>query len=341
MKLEISAGKLRGLRAVSDPRGAIAALAIDQRTALRKLIAEEKGVSPESIKVETLEQFKDAVSRVLTPHASAILLDPEFGLPAARHRSKNAGLLLSYEKSGYEKDGPGRLPRLLDGWSVRRLIDTGADCIKILLYYSPSSPSEINDQKHAWVQRVGRECAAADVPFFLELVGYQEGMEDKVIDFARIKPDVVTQGIEEFSKSQYAVDVLKVGVPINMAYLEGSPSAQAATLYTREQAKAYFRRAAAAARVPFIYLSEGVSKETFIDALTLAAESRVNFSGVLCGRATWKDGVPLFVKHGTTALEDWLSDQGVKNIQSVNAQLSSAKPWFEFYGVTSVEALTR
>ena len=87
-----------------------------------------------------LEEFKTAVTRVLTPHASAILLDPEYGLPAAAARSKNAGLLLAYENSGYDNTQPGRLPDLLDIWSVRRLVAAGADCIKILLYYTPFDP---------------------------------------------------------------------------------------------------------------------------------------------------------------------------------------------------------
>jgi tagatose-1,6-bisphosphate aldolase len=61
-----------------------------------------------------LEEFKTAVTRVLTPYASAILLDPEYGLPAAKAARKNAGLLLAYENSGYDNTQPGRLPDLLD-----------------------------------------------------------------------------------------------------------------------------------------------------------------------------------------------------------------------------------
>jgi len=45
-----------------------------------------------------MEEFKTLVTEVLTPHASAILLDPEWGLPASKRRAKNAGLLLAYEK---------------------------------------------------------------------------------------------------------------------------------------------------------------------------------------------------------------------------------------------------
>jgi tagatose-1,6-bisphosphate aldolase len=50
----------------------------------------------------------------------------------------------------------------------------------------------------------------------------------------------------------------------------------------------------------------------------------VNFSGVQCGRATWNDGVAVFVKHGVTALEDWLHDEGARNIENVNKHLRAA-----------------
>lgn len=328
MRKNISSGKRKGLEAVSDSRGVIAALAVDQRTALRSLLARAKGVDPNSIPVETLAEFKQAVSRVLTPHASAILLDPEYGLPAARQRAENAGLLLAYEQSGYDKTVPGRLPRLLEHWSARRLVDAGADCVKILLYYSPASGAEINDAKQAWVERIGTECRAVDVPFFLELVSYQEGMEEKGREFAKGKPEVVTESVKEFSRSQYGVDVLKVAAPVTMSYVEGAPEAVEDWVYSRAEAKRYFRRAADAAGVPFIYLSEGVSNEVFDDALQLAAEAGANFSGVLCGRATWKDGVSIYVREGVTALEKWLSTQGVKHIRGINARLTAARPWF-------------
>lgn len=331
MSAGISSGKRRGLERVSNSRGVIAALAMDQRRALRSLMAKAKGVAPESIPGEVLAEFKEAVSRILTPHASAILLDPEYGLPASQQRTRSAGLLLAYEQSGYDKAILGRLPRLLEHWSVRRLMEAGADCVKILLYYSPSSSAEINNSKHAWVERIGAECSAADVAFFLELVSYHEGMEDKSMEFAKVKPQMVTKSVEEFSKPQYGVDVLKVGVPVSMAHVEGVRGAAEELLYSREEAKAHFRRAANAARIPFIYLSEGVSNEVFEDALRLAAEAGSTFSGILCGRATWRDGVPIYISEGVLALEKWLKDQGIKNIQCLNAQLSAAKPWFAFH----------
>jgi tagatose 1,6-diphosphate aldolase len=100
--VRLSAGKSKGLNALSTERGIIAALAIDQRSALRKLFAKASGQNEAEIPVEKMAEFKTHVSRILTPHASAILLDPEFGLSAAGQRAKNAGLLLAYEKTGYD-----------------------------------------------------------------------------------------------------------------------------------------------------------------------------------------------------------------------------------------------
>ncbi|HYL68220.1 MAG TPA: tagatose 1,6-diphosphate aldolase [Candidatus Limnocylindria bacterium] len=337
--MKITPGKQKGMKAVSDARGVIAAAAMDQRGSLKSAIAKDKGIDKKDVSASMLEEFKTIVARVLTPHASAILLDPEYGLPAAKARSKNAGLLLAYENSGYDNTRPGRLPDLLDVWSVRRLAAAGADCVKILLYYTPFDPKEVNDIKHAWVERIGAECAAVDIPFFLEFVGYEEGKDEKTIEFARKKPEIVTRSMEEFSKPQYAVDVLKVEVPVNMAYVAGSKACKGESAYTRDQAKDFFRKAAAVAKKPFIYLSAGVSNEVFNESLELAAESGTNFSGVLCGRATWKDGIPVYAKQGPKALEDWLNDQGVKNIKNVNERLKAAKPWFSFYGASSAAAL--
>ena len=338
--MKISPGKQKGLKAVSDSRGVIAAAAMDQRGSLQSAIAKDKNIDKKAVTPQMMAEFKEAVTRILTPHASAILLDPEFGLSAAKVRSKNAGLLLAYEKSGYDNTQPGRLPDLLDHYSVHRLVAAGADCIKILLYYTPFDPPATNEIKHAWVERIGGECTAADVPFFLEFVGYEDGADEKGIEFARKKPDIVAKSMEEFSKPQYGVDVLKVEVPVNMAFVKGARSCKGDAAYTREEAKQHFLRAAAGAKKPFIYLSAGVSNETFNETLELASEAGTNFSGVLCGRATWKDGMPIYAKQGLKALEDWLSTQGVTNINNVNARLTAAKPWYGFYGASSPSALS-
>jgi tagatose 1,6-diphosphate aldolase len=324
------------MKAVSDDRGVIAAAAMDQRGSLQKALAKEKGGDVDS---KALEEFKILVTEVLTRHASAILLDPEFGIPASKRRASDAGLLLAYEKTGYDKTGPGRLPDLLDEWSVKRLKEAGADCIKILLYYTPEDPKHVNDIKHAWVERIGDECRANDIPFFLEFVGYEEGADEKGLEFAKKKPQIVAGSMAEFTKDRYGVDVMKVEMPINMKFVEGTKSFGGMKAYSKQDAMDHFRRTAERATKPFIYLSAGVSNAEFTESLDLAAEAGTRFSGVLCGRATWKDGIPVYGKQGGTAFREWLEGEGVKNIQNVNARLKPARPWFEFYGAKSADEL--
>ncbi len=325
------------MKAVADERGVIAAAAMDQRGSLQKALAKERGGT---VGDKDLEEFKILVTEVLTKHASAILLDPEWGLPASRRRAKNAGLLLAYEKTGYDATTPGRLPDLLDLWSVRRLKEAGGDCIKILLYYAPADAQKINDLKHAWVERIGDECRANDIPFFLEVIAYEDGLDEKGLAFAKKKPELVAAYMREFTRDRYGVDVLKVEVPINMKFVEGTKACgggQAA--YTREQAKDWFRKTAEATTRPFIYLSAGVSNAEFSETLELAAEAGTRFSGVLCGRATWKDGIPIYAKQGADAFRKWLETEGVTNIANVNERLKPARPWFEFYGAKSADEL--
>ena len=335
--MKLTPGKLKGMKAVADGRGVIAAAAMDQRGSLQKALAKD---SSGTIGDAQMEEFKSIVTEVLTPHASAILLDPEWGLPASKRRAKNAGLLMAYEKTGYDKTGPGRLPDLLNQWSVRRLVEAGADCIKILLYYTPFDPKDVNDQKHAWVERIGDECRANDVPFFLEFVGYDEGQDEKGFEYARKKPAIVSASMAEFTKDRYGVDVMKVEIPINMKFVEGAKAfGGGQPAYTREEAKAWFLKAARVATKPYIYLSAGVSNAEFTESLQLAAESGVRYAGVLCGRATWKDGIPIYAKEGGAAFRKWLETKGVENIQNVNAAIKPATAWFGFYGVTSADAL--
>ncbi|MGC1293472.1 MAG: tagatose 1,6-diphosphate aldolase [Alloacidobacterium sp.] len=336
MSTKLTPGKLAGLKSVSDERGVIAAAAMDQRGSLKKSLAKEKGVA--EMPNSALEEFKTLVTSVLTKHASAILLDPEFGLPASKHRN-GKGLLLAYEKTGYDAATPGRLPDLLDVWSVRRLKEAGADCIKILLYYTPFEKSPINDLKHAWVERIGDECRAHDIPFFLETVGYDvHGEGEKSVGYAKRKPDVVTGSMEEFGKEHYGVDVLKVEVPIEMEYVAGTKAFKGEQAYTRTEALEHFRIAASSTHKPFIYLSAGVSNPVFIETLELAAESGTTFNGVLCGRATWKDGIAVYAKQGAKAFEDWLNTEGVKNIENVNTALKAAHSWYDKVGLKA-EAL--
>ncbi len=334
--MSLSPGKLKHLKALSNDKGIISAAAMDQRGSLQKSIATAKGVDVKAVTPEMMSEFKTAVTRVLTPHASAILLDPEFGLDAAKARSSNAGLLLAYEETGYDNTQPGRLPDLLPHVSAKRIVDWGADAVKILIYYTPFDTADINDVKHAFIERVGAECEYNDIPFFLEFVGYDpKGGDEKGLEYAKAKPQIVIGSMQEFTKTQYRVDVLKVEVPVNAEFVEGSSVYKGQKAYTRTEALGHYRRAAEVATKPFIYLSAGVGNAQFVESLNMATEAGTDYSGVLCGRATWKEGMGIYAKQGVKALEDWLQDQGVKNINAVNAALSGAIPWSKKLGISA------
>lgn len=322
MTSSLTPGKLAGLKSISDTNGVVAALALDQRGILRTAIAKAKGV--EDVPASAVEEFKIRVTSALTVHASAILLDPEYGLPAARRRNK-AGLLMAYEQSCYDA-APPRMPILYDRWSVRRMKEARADGIKILLHYTPFDPIEINGLKRAFVERVGDECRANDIPFVLELLGYDIEGNERTIDFARIKPEIVTRSMEEFSKDRYGVDLLKVEVPVPMSFVAGTRFFGGEQAYSRAEAKRQFIAVASATDKPFVYLSAGVSNAQFIETLELVAESGARFNGVLCGRATWQDGVAIYAQQGPDALDEWLATIGRENITRVNAALQAAHP---------------
>ena len=331
--MALSASKLAHLKKLSNSSGVIAAAAMDQRGSLKKSLAAASG---KDVSDEMLSDFKVAVSKALTPHASAILLDTEYGLKAAAARSSNAGLLLAYELTGYDATQPGRLPDLIPELSARRIQALGADAVKVLLYYAPDDDPKINEIKHAFTERVGAECEEVGIPFFLEFIGYDPaGLDEKSVEFAKKKPQIVIDSMAEFSKPQYYVDMLKVEVPINANYVEGSSVYKGEKAYTRKEALDFFKKASDLATKPFIYLSAGVSNAQFVESLNMASEAGTDYSGVLCGRATWKDGIPIFAKQGAKALEDWLADEGVKNINAVNTAISGAKCWGKKLGMSA------
>ncbi len=316
--------KQKYMKKLSDENHIISALAIDQRGALKKMINK---FQDEPVTTKQIENFKEIVSSELTPYTSAILLDPEYGLSAAKVKDVNAGELLAYEQTGYDTTVPGRLPDLLPGWSVQRLKDQGADACKFLLYYDVDETEKINQQKQAFVERIGAECQTEEIPFFLELVTYDAfDPDNSTKEFALKKPHKVNEAMKEFSKSCYGVDVLKVEVPVNMAYVEGYAKKESA--YTQKEALGYFEEQARSTTLPFIFLSAGVTADMFQETLRFAKKGGSTFNGVLCGRATWADGVEVFVTEGEKAAREWMRTKGKKNVEELNEVLQkTAVPW--------------
>ncbi|QRN50406.1 tagatose-bisphosphate aldolase [Macrococcoides bohemicum] len=311
--------KKRFLEKVSDENGIISALAFDQRGALKRMMSAFQEEDPT---VEQIENLKSLVAKELTEYASSILLDPEYGLPASKVKHKDAGLLLAYEKTGYDATTKGRLPDCLVEWSAKRIKEQGADAVKFLLYYDVDDDKYINDQKQAYIERIGSECVAEDIPFFLEILTYDDNIADNSsVEFAKVKPRKVNEAMKLFSKDRFNVDVLKVEVPVNMNFVEGF--AENEVVYSKEEAAQYFKEQEQATNLPYIYLSAGVSAQLFQETLKFASESGAKFNGVLCGRATWSGAVKVYIEQGEEAARKWLQSEGYNNINQLNEVLKS------------------
>lgn len=316
---------------LSNHDGIIAALAIDQRGSMVKML--QTAVGDERYHIDMVYEFKELVSEELTKYVSAILLDEEYGFKGIQAKNANAGLIMSYEKTGYDVNTPGRLPELLPEESIQRLIKKGADAAKVLVYYNPDDPQAILDKKHAFLERLGDEARAADLPVFVEPIVYDNFiLDDKSPEFAKIKPKKVIDTILEFTKDCYHIDVLKVEVPVLFKYVDGF-NKNNPVIYSQKEAASYFKQASEAATRPFIYLSAGVPTDVFHKELIFAGESGANYSGILGGRATWFEGVAAYAKGGKEGLRKWLDIVGRDNVEHLNKILKQyAKPWYDIYG---------
>lgn len=325
--MNLSPGKQKGLELISDEDHIILATAMDQRGSLGKMIQSYN----KDIELEKgLSQFKVGVSDILGNHSSSLLLDPEYGWEATKKLNDDIGLIMAYEKTGYDSTEKGRLPNLVDFWSVQDMAKEGISAIKLLVYYDHKEEEVYNAIKKTFIKRVGDECKQNDILFILEPVSYSaKGLPSKGEEFAKEKPEIIEFFMGEFSKEEYGVDLLKVEVPVSIYNIEGYDYyANYNPVFTREQASDYYRICSEKSRIPFIYLSGGVTNEQFIDTLYFAKEAGAQFSGVLCGRATWKDGIQPYSENGNDHFYQWLETEGLANLNKLKKSVKeTATPW--------------
>ncbi len=335
MSVTLSAGKWQRLRSLTDGFGRFKMMAIDQRDSMRRAIGKVLGKDPKEVAYDDLAKAKETVTKVLAPHATAVLTDPVYGYPySIQHLPPRVGLLLAYEETGYERasDGSkGRLSRLISGWSVEKAQKSGADAVKLLIYYHPDAPESVCKHQQDLVQKVGEECAAHDMPFLLELVSYaldEPGTDTP--EFAERKPDIVIRSAEEFSKPRYRVDILKLEFPADLKYVKemcqgAFDGKERKPVYSFFDIFTFCQKLNEAAGTPWVILSAGVDIGEFLVQVEIACRSGA--SGFLCGRAIWKDAVNLYPD--VEKMEQFLSSEGVYNFVRANAFAERATPWFD------------
>ena len=293
MEKELSLGKIRGLQELANPNGVFTITALDHRGSLRRAIHPDK---PETVEFLEMVELKIMLLHHLSPHSSAVLIDPIYGAAPAITRgliSGKQGFLVSLESTGYEQEDGDRITHIAEGWSVEKIKRMGASAVKLLLYYNPESRTAVDQE--TLVRNVADQCKEFDIPLLVEPMTYSipDGPEKGTKAFAKLKPDMVIKTAQRLCP--LGIDVLKAEFPDDTAHEEDE----------RMMAD-HCRNLTQAAGIPWVLLSAGASYERFKMQLEIACKNGA--SGFLAGRAVWQEapGLPIDERREfleTTALE--------------------------------------
>jgi tagatose 1,6-diphosphate aldolase len=306
--MKTSIGKIRGLQQLADERGIFTMVAMDQRGSLTRMLDPEH---PDRVAWERMKEVKLDLAATFSRHASAILIDPDYGVAAGIASGAIAGhcgLLVAVEWSGYEKLGEGRVAKLLEGWSVAKVRRLGATAVKLLVHYHPDHAQAAERQRQI-VARVVEACDRHDIPAVVEAVSYGLGSPAE-------RPEIVVRTARDLVA--LGIDVFKAEFPQD---LKADPDEARAADWCR-------RLDEACGQTPWVILSAGAPMEIFRRQVEIACRSGA--SGFLAGRALWQDGVR---KPTAEERRAYLSGQGVANFEAV-AELARAHatPWTKKVG---------
>lgn len=305
MKTTLSPGKWRGLQTTSSSKHTFNIMAFDQRGNYRRML-------PEGTPYHTAAQIKREVVNALSPHLSAVLLDPVYGMPAALDTAGSCGLLMCLEKTGYAGVPTARTVDFIDGWTVEKIKQMGASAVKILVYYHPESAAA--DDIERCLADVIETCRRADIALFVEPVTYSPDPEvpKESMAFAQTRPAVIRETARRLSALR--PDVLKLEFPVDSAH-DDDPASWAEACAAVSEACA----------VPWVLLSAGVDYPVFEQQVRAACLQGA--SGFLGGRAIWKEAVPMTGEQR----QCFLAETALDRVQRLSAIALFARPWTDFY----------
>ncbi len=271
------AGKRWRLRRLADADGFFAMVAIDQRPPIFATLAGALGTTPDGVPFGEVVAAKRMLAEAFAPVAGAMLVDPNWGYPAAADLlNPAAGLLLTLED---HRTTPDRRSRVIADWSVDKIAALGGDAVKLLAWYHPRADPAVRAHQEDWVQRIGEDCARCELPFVLELLLYPLGADDA--DAYRDDPakhaDEVLQSVETFSDARFRVDLFKLESPL--------PAPRLPAVGERgdtECARAFAALRAACGGRPWVMLSAGAEAAAFARVVGYAA--RAGAAGPLSDR---------------------------------------------------------
>ncbi|MEP3299583.1 MAG: tagatose 1,6-diphosphate aldolase [Pseudoruegeria sp.] len=285
--------------------GPVFGVAVDQGSGLEAALKQGRGAAAQD---DDLLQFKRIVVETLSPDATTLLVDATYGRELLPHYDVSCTKMLAFEADVYQISDEDRITKLPTNLEVSDFPELGAEILKFFLYYGPNDPAELNQRKFDLVQEVGQKCRDSGVTFLFEPIVYDRAIPDGTSEeFAKIKPTLVQAATRDFAKPEFGVDILKVEIPVNFNFVEGTGKPQ---MSRANAERAFVDAAAAAGDIPLLYLSAGVTFEQFRDALAFSRRAGVNSLGFMCGRAIWSDAIGIFGAEGPIAMERWMQTTG-------------------------------
>ena len=315
--MNITPGKLWGLRRLADDGGRFKMLAMDQTGPIVHPIKAARGL--DHAPYADVAAVKRLLGRHLAPRASAVLIDPPLGYAAAIDGlSPRSGLLVATEWATWEVTETGRRSCNIPGWDPSVIRRIGGDAVKVNLWYRRDVSPEIKAHQLAYLQSVKDDCVRNDIAFVLEFLTYPFPGETAdafaarrvaLVRDALSDPDVMDPDGVELYKLEPPTEVVDVPDP-------DGPGAASVQARFDGMAKGIHR--------PWVLLSAGSTPADFKRLLTYAY--RAGASGYLAGRAIWATAFSRFPD--LDAMEAELAANAPRVMDDLNALTDRlATPW--------------
>lgn len=274
---------------VQTPDGFITIAPFDHRTSLAKSLSLD--LHQEEDKKKFIE-LKALFMQILSPHVSAVLTDPEFGIETERYKDSDCGLFYSLEQSGYGDEGPEAMTELLPDWGIDGIIAHHAGA-KLLVNYHPEEKNAA--KKRALIATLYKEAQAKGTVFLVEPVLYDLSDSMK-IEF--MSEEWISLHLQVCRDIAPYCDILKVQYP-------GSMQAS---------------QAVSAMHPHWILLSRGAPYAEFTEYMKTAV--RAGCSGYAAGRAVWQE------IEQYSSVDEWkafLQETTVSRLHELTKILSTAR----------------
>lgn len=309
MMKTLTPGRWLGLKTTSGANNKFSIVALDQRGAYRAML-------PPNTPYSTAVAIKCEITQAVAPPATAMLLDPDYGIKPIMEMSREVGLLMPLEAIGWKGSDTAREIFLNPDWTVEKAKRFGANGVKLLVYYHPDS-GKLASKTEELMQEICEECHAYDIPIFVEPMSYSlnANIDKSSVAFAKRRPEIVIETARRFS--QLGCDILKMEFPMDADF-------DTDELAWRDACRAL----SDAVDVPWVLLSAGVDYDTFGPQVRIACEQGA--SGFLGGRAIWKEVTYQDEPERKMFLETVVRTR----IQELCGYTEIARPWTDFYEPT-------